>query len=290
VIIFFGEGRLGNQLFQYAFLKNFAKKGELIFTNNFSELLELFDIQDNIINIRNKHLVFITKKILVVFLKKLARLRVISYCQANKEKINNLTREKDSYKFLRGLFPIIFIFPGYFQSENFFDKKNLANLKIKSKYKNRAKAILSKAPKNRQKIFVHIRRKDYKKINHHFLGKHYFSLPLTYYKNSFNYLSKRIKNPYYIFFSDDIDFVKENFKKITPGFISENSMFIDFTMMTLCNGGIASNSSFSWWASYFMKKKKFVLVPKYWLGFNNKLVHPIGIYPNFSKIINFKNG
>ena len=46
MIIFFGDGKLGNQLFQLAFLYNFNKKKKIIFSSNFKEVFSLFKVQD----------------------------------------------------------------------------------------------------------------------------------------------------------------------------------------------------------------------------------------------------
>jgi hypothetical protein len=43
-------------------------------------------------------------------------------------------------------------------------------------------------------------------------------------------------------------------------------MGIVFALMTLCEYGVCSNSSFSWWGAYLMKNKKIVIMPKYWYG------------------------
>jgi len=53
--------------------------------------------------------------------------------------------------------------------------------------------------------------------------------------------------------------------------------------MTLCEYGIMSNSSFSYWGGYLMKNRKEVLFPKYWLGFKEKRYSPIGIKPTWAK-------
>ena len=48
MIICFRNGRLGNQIFQYAFLKNIAKKKERIVLVGFSELKLNFETKNTI--------------------------------------------------------------------------------------------------------------------------------------------------------------------------------------------------------------------------------------------------
>ena len=81
-----------------------------------------------------------------------------------------------------------------------------------------------------------------------------------------------IDNPKFLVFSDDLKWVKE--------YIDLESMFPDcefyyedgtdtveekIRMMTMCKNFIISNSSFSWWAQYLSTNKdKIVIAPSYW--------------------------
>jgi hypothetical protein len=62
-------------------------------------------------------------------------------------------------------------------------------------------------------------------------------------------------------------------------------MFVDFAIITLCEYGIMSNSSYSWWAAYLMKNRKKVFSPKYWLGWKSEQVYPLGITPSFADVV-----
>ena len=44
MLIFFADGRLGNQIFQYAFLKTIAKKNETLIICNFDSIIDVFDL------------------------------------------------------------------------------------------------------------------------------------------------------------------------------------------------------------------------------------------------------
>jgi len=55
--------------------------------------------------------------------------------------------------------------------------------------------------------------------------------------------------------------------------------------MSLCEYGVCSNSTFSWWGAYLMKNRKKVIFPKYWLGWKQKIEIPSGIYPEFATIL-----
>ena len=43
--------------------------------------------------------------------------------------------------------------------------------------------------------------------------------------------------------------------------------FVDLCLMSLCDGGIAANSSLSWWGGYLQKDRTRKLIsPKMWFG------------------------
>gem|GEM_PF-3559903 len=48
MIIYFSDGRLGNNLFQFAFLASYAGKNEKIIVWGFEFLTSLFDVKDKI--------------------------------------------------------------------------------------------------------------------------------------------------------------------------------------------------------------------------------------------------
>ena len=59
MLIFFAAGRLGNQIFQYAFLKTITKKDETLIIYNFDSIIDVFDVS------RRKTLIIKKRKYLV---------------------------------------------------------------------------------------------------------------------------------------------------------------------------------------------------------------------------------
>ena len=61
---FFGDGELGNQLFQYKFIQGIIKNNTYLITSNFKDIEKLLIIDKKIklINFENKFLVFFFKK------------------------------------------------------------------------------------------------------------------------------------------------------------------------------------------------------------------------------------
>jgi len=159
-----------------------------------------------------------------------------------------------------------FVRSGYFQGEVFFNKDIAQNLKIKKEYISKAKEFLEPY-KNLYRVFVHIRRGDYK--NFFIYGKDSL-LPMSYFHTQIQWFLKNKENVIFIFLSDEPDFIADEFDYLSNKIISKNSYEVDFAIMTLCNGAILSPSSFGWWGSYLMKNRDVVFAPKYWLGFNSR--------------------
>ncbi len=273
MFFYFAQGRLGNQIFQYLFLKKLSKSKELYVTSGFEQFLMLFEISDRIVDI-NKNNFFLRNfvRILSLFLRVLSYLRLLSSYKVKRETITvnsrKYSREGTDVVFKPGLLKNIkYVFQGYFQSEVFFEAGTAKQLKIKKKYLEAAQEFLLPY-RDKYKVFVHIRLGDYYKFK--IYGKDVL-LPMDYYKRLINWFLENRKDVVFIFLSDQPDLVEKNFTWLSNKVVSYNSMFVDFAIMTLCNGGILSPSSFSWWGSYLMQDRDIVFAPKYWLGFKSKI-------------------
>jgi hypothetical protein len=68
-------------------------------------------------------------------------------------------------------------------------------------------------------------------------------------------------------FSDDITWCKQNLANPVTIFIESQQDYEDLLLMGLCTHNVLSNSSFSWWGSYFnTNPDKIVYVPARWCG------------------------
>ncbi len=281
MIIFISDGRLGNQLFQYAFLNTIAKEDEKIVTANMEQFVDKFDIKNkNFIHKKlGKYSLFFIKRIVKPYIfGTFVKLKLIGYI---KQDVNE-TSSLPTYRKKNGIFPITLVETNFFQAEDFFDKDKI-DFKIKEKYIQEAKEFLYQVPNEYTKIFVHVRRGDY--IFESYLGVQGIDLPKCYFKKAMKEITKNINNPFFIFLSDDSSYIECCFEDVENKIISNESMATDLAIMSLCEYGIVSNSSFSWWGAYMMKDKKRVFFPKYWYGWKSKLESHIGIQPNWSEVI-----
>jgi hypothetical protein len=155
-----------------------------------------------------------------------------------------------------------FSIEGYFQSEKFFKdfRENILNLFeidfdseefINNKYSN----IL-----NEDTCSLHIRRGDYKNVQHILP-----ILPIDYYKKSIYEMGD---TKYYLIFSDDINWCKENLNFIKNKiFIENQGDVLDLYLMSKCKNNIIANSSYSWWGAWLNKNNnKKVVSPNLWFG------------------------
>lgn len=147
--------------------------------------------------------------------------------------------------------------------EQFTPKSPLSD--YAQEYLNKIKAVNA--------VSIHIRRGDFLDLQHFFR-----IVPIEYYKMAVAEISKRLVNPKFFIFSNDIEWAKENTEFVnSPVFVDLSSCenytgyadIEEFELMKHCKHNIIANSSFSWWASYLNKNNdKIVIAPKKW--FNDK--------------------
>jgi len=283
MIIFIADGRLGNQLFQYAFLNTIANENEKIITVNMKQFVDKFEIKNqNFVHKElGKYALFFVRKILKPYiLKALVELKLISYIKQDMSETSALP----SFTRTKGILPITLIETNFFQSELFFDK-NKIDFTIKERYIKEAREFLAQVPKECTKVFVHVRRGDY--IFEFYLGRQGIELPKKYFDRAISEITKDVENPFFVFLSDDSSYVECCFKDIKNKIISKNNMATDLAIMSLCEYGIVSNSSFSWWGAYLMKNRKKVIFPKYWYGWKQKIESHIAIQPLWAEVIEY---
>ncbi|MCP8689370.1 alpha-1,2-fucosyltransferase [Marinobacterium sedimentorum] len=280
MILFLSDGRLGNQLFQYAFLRTIAAEDEIIYTANMDQFVSSFNYGCKAF----KHVplgrrsIFLIRRFFLPFLRLACSLRLIRSIKQNRTDISALS----SYSEKKGLLPITLVETGFFQSENFF-LKNKIDFTLKSKFQDEAVHVLRNIPPEFTKVFVHVRRGDY--LTEVYCGNRGIDLPRSYFLGAIDIISAEVENPYYIFLSDDPGYVECCFENIENKYISTNRMEVDFALMTLCNYGVVSNSSFSWWGAYMMQERRKVIFPKYWYGWKEKVDSHVDIHPSWCEVI-----
>jgi hypothetical protein len=271
-------GGLGNQLFQYAAGRSLAihHKTELLLdvTSFDKDNLRKFDL--SAFNIKTKY----------ASVEQIRKFSNYSYWR------------KISYRVLPIQFRHVYTQPffhfdkrffsasydvylkGYWQSEKYFlpHKKIISNdFTLRPEIIEKIKP-LSLELKQSDSVSVHIRRADY--INAAFKEYHGI-LDTNYYHKAIQLLKEKFPDASFYFFSDDINWAKENFRFENAVYVSgeiSQTHFEDLYLMSQCQHNIIANSSFSWWGAWLNDNPdKIVIAPKNW--FNKGPKDTYDLYP-----------
>jgi len=274
-------GGLGNQLFQFisALQLTHISKKKIIFdyaliygfgTYHESKICDLFNLKKNVIFLNNRFIInnkfFLQIKIYYLNLLRRFNISKNIICEEN---FFNLSKKK-----------IKFHHYGYFQDLKFIQIK-LSKLRKILVFKKKFYQInnYKKIINYKNSVSIHIRGGDYLTRKSR---KKYLILNEKYYRKAILVIKKKIKNPFFFIFTNDINYstllVKKFLKKEKFHFINDATDCHDFFLMAQCKNFIISNSTFSWWSAYLStNKKKIVTCPKKWFvkdvdNVNNNLI------------------
>ena len=151
---------------------------------------------------------------------------------------------------------------GYFQSERYFEhcrEELIEILSFKDSVVKRSELLI---PKNgKTLVSIHVRRGDYLHPNpyHPVIGLEYFDHALQHFLGD---------DYHFMVFSDDTDWCRQTWgedERFTV--VDTGNNFVDLCTMSMCDHNIITNSSFSWWGSYLNKNnEKKVIAPSGWFG------------------------
>lgn len=289
------SGGLGNQIYQYALLKEIQLRYpdakirmdlsfyKQTYVHNGYELEKVFGVsQKGIQKARNKELLKVRCEIpfevLEEFPQKLikpvawfnARSRqIFTGCGIRneiKEEVQKETGEFKSVSVDKLVWQIENIdmkknwyIDGYWQNELFFRKALpvlLEELQF-PEFKDQCNIELARRIKNESAASIHIRRGDY-------TNSCYDVLTMRYYKNAIHYIEEQKRGLIYYVFTDDVQYAKKELSFLENKYIvshntKENS-WCDMKLMSLCKYNILANSSFSNWAGYFNKNSDKIII------------------------------
>lgn len=272
------QGNLGNQLFQYAFARKISIfTGQSICINlyNFNKgrpdlvfSLDDYVLSTDVIIERDKKLPFyadsfslfsrIVKKICPKFQSILLKKMGVFFWQGEEVRLDFLSDippKKDYY------------IAGWYQSVKYFDdiRDILMKELIPKQNPSKDNLDLYKVICEKESVCISIRRGDY--ISNPKFNRMYYVCNAEYFQKAIEEINKRVKNPTFIFFSDDIDWVKNNIPAPEGSYYEsgKDSTYEKLRLMSGCKHYIVSNSSFSWWAQYLGKKEISVTIaPSRW--------------------------
>ena len=270
-------GGLGNQLFQYAFALHLAKLNEtdLIIDTAFFDDYEWHEYSLGPFNIsaktqrigiapkwvKNKYLkeVFTLLNAEKFFFPKLFKLLIDDNLGVfNPSKLSKFSNHN------------IYI-QGYWSSEKYFlgiKETLLKEFSINIPPSPANKALLLQMIETNS-VSLHIRRGNY--VNVDKVNKIHGTCSMEYYDQAIAYIAKKVKDPHFFVFSDDIQWAKDNLVVPFPTmFVDCNDAahdYEDLRLMQNCKHNITANSTFSWWGAWLNQNRgKIVIAPKKWFN------------------------
>jgi len=259
------NGRLGNQMFQYAALRGIADK------RGFQWKIPSGDYNHNA-----NYGLFETFK-------------MTNVKQDNIGFINGQNVQENDHCFIEEFFtecPDNITLDGFFQTEKYFDHISdqiRADFTFKKGYLEPCKEYIESLDKS--PIFLHVRRTDS-------IGREQYHpiLPISYFEESIKEFPE--DTPCFVF-TDDLEWCKsqEYFKQDRFMFNEnvqrydyvsmdglgkmQNTLLpqVDLCLMSLCSGAIISNSSFSWWGAWLQNDRGKVIAPDYKKWFGTSMTH-----------------
>lgn len=156
------------------------------------------------------------------------------------------------------------VFVGYWQSEKYFKdiRSRILNRFCFSLREKELKELGDELEK--EYIGIHIRRGDYLKF------PQFNICTKQYYIDAIRFMQDKMPGIKFIFFSDDVDWVKKNFELDSMKILHKNKFgyyddWYDMYLMSRCRGNIIANSTFSWWGAWLNQNpNQIVIAPNEW--------------------------
>jgi hypothetical protein len=247
VVVF--KGGLGNQMFQYVFY-NYLKNRNVRNIYGYYGRKELGD--HNGLEIKN-----VFKNIELPKSSFFSNSIIFFYKLLNKILGKNKKTKFDHFDVDN------IVYDGYWHDFKFFSEytNKLFNFKITLDSLNQKNLNIIRQKKS---VSVHIRRGDYLSSTNIYGN----ICTKEYYDKAISYFISNDPGSFFVFFSDDMEWVKQNFEMENAIYINNNSgdkSFIDLYLMSECKNNIIANSTFSWWGAYLnQNQSKTVIMPTRW--------------------------
>jgi len=263
-------GGLGNQLFQYAFIRSLSLRinKDFMLDTSLYKNKRKYHFDCSILNYNivvkypprfiNKFLDLTDKYHYMYALNKVFNRFFISKFlprPISERKFNLQKKMKNEIMLLIGYWLDLKYFSDYADviRKEFMPKNDLAE---------ENKRFLEKIVSSNS-ISMHIRRGAY--VIDPVIANVYYDSSLDYYRRAVSYMTEKITNPIFFIFSNEIDWAKKNLKIDYPVVYIDNNGpdFEHLYLMSKCKHNIITSSSFSWWGAWLnSNESKIVIAPK----------------------------
>lgn len=295
------RGRMGNQMFRYAFARAlYEARGRhdnlLLGCGNYTNLDVRYGWENSLKYF--KILPFEETKTRVLFESVNCWQKYLSFLYYLYIKIACKVSKKPRYKLEKLWYPLlnylglyysydndypfkmstkdVILINGTFENKKYFD--NIRPILLKEFTPNLSPLPHNKQMyelmRNRESVCVHVRRGDYV-ANKHFALK-FNVCGIDYFQKAIAAIKEHVKQPVFFFFSDDINWVKNNIICNDECYFEDNCnpIWECLRLMYSCKHFIISNSTFSWWGQYLSRNEnKLVVAPSIWYNIENETAH-----------------
>lgn len=287
------DGRIGNQLFMYAFAKSISKKrgDELIIVDDREAIKRnyrnsLMDYELENVEYVHDHKMLLTpgfiKQNVIFFIYRVVR-KNLSYNQrySLEKKFQNFFNRNGLILCENGY--INYTMPqtenillnGYFQADKYFEdvrEEVIDAFTVDNSTMERFFPDVEKIRK-RNSVCISI------KVQHNVGNSMYDVCNDGYWQKAIEYICENVENPLFFICSDNVEYVKNNLVDCTKyDAVYQDSSIpvnVSLSIMGQCKHFVIGNTTFGWWAQYLCKyDKKTVVAPSKWM----KIDMPIDIY------------
>lgn len=272
MIVFYGQGGLGNQLFQYAAARRLSihRNVPLVLDHSWfkhpkpgetprSLELERYPVAMRLASAAEQARWVFMRGRLARYMRPVRHMLPMKLIKETGNSINLELLHAPAHCYLSG----------FWQSETYFSDIRHQLLKeltpcatpneIDQEVINKISCCAS--------VSVHVRRGDYVSLKS--ASAYHGLCSLDYYQAAIRYIAERVNNPTLFIFSDDPEWTRTNLVSPHPTYYIEHNnsenAFQDLRLMSLCQHHIIANSSFSWWGAWLAKHQDGIVVaPDRW--------------------------
>lgn len=289
------KGRIGNQLFQFAFAyvvsNQYDKPATIIIDESevieagWENSLKCYELE-NVLYVQSDY----ARKALADFWIQRMIMRIYKRTIVCDNPITQKKRE-DRFQGILNKFGVVavekgysdisvntflnsFLY-GYFQSERYFAslKEEIVRLVDLSAELNECGYPNLDLIRSRNSVCISI------KIEHNIGSSKYDVCGIDYYQKAIQYIVENVENPLFFLCSDNVEEARKLFFSDFDGEVvcqsPDYSTALSLCVMSQCKHFVINNTSYGWWAQFLSEStKKIVVVPSRWVNTND----PISIY------------
>ena len=292
-------GRIGNQLFQYAF----ARKIQLEMGSDVEIIMDDSDIlrcnwENSLVHYNIPNIQYIHENIIEAekknskqyLLRKIYRLftRKADYTNKYKweKKLQPLLNQNGLFLCENGYIkPMLnyenpIYLEGYFQSECYFVKEDVKRILSGKQFDQLEQYPGIDKLRERNSVCISV------KVEHNVGSSMYSVCGVEYWRRAIDFIIETVDNPLFFLCSDNVPYVLENLIDTSKfDYVVQDlrmPVHVSLAAMAECKHFVIGNTTFGWWAQYLSDNKdKIVVAPSRWMAVDM----PIDIYQDGWKLI-----